>query len=93
MKFKLKYTRKNDCLTGVKCADNENMHKETKHFLITNMRKTGQDIKLEPAWRKSTNNWNRTEHVQCCNTGSMKKKRNPTATDSFRNDKDKIIDK
>ena len=54
-------------LTGVDFADKENMYKETKHSLIEFMgylpegkSKTGQDIKLEPTWMRSTSIRNRT---------------------------------
>ena len=52
-------------LTGINFADKENMHKETKHSLLKCMgdltvgkARTGLDIKLEPAWRKSTSSSN-----------------------------------
>ena len=59
-------------------ANKENMYKETKHSLLKLMgdltvgkARTGLDIKLEPAWRKSTSSSNRTvqEGVQHCNSG------------------------
>ena len=77
-------------LTGVDFADKENMYKETKHSLLKLMgdltvgkARTGLDIKLEPAWRKSTSSSNRTvqEGVQHCNSGWMKKKLNPLGSD------------
>ena len=77
-------------LTGVDFADKENMYKETKHSLLKLMgdltvgkARTGLDIKLEPAWRKSTSSSNRTvqEGVQHCISGWMKKKLNPLGSD------------
>ena len=70
-------------LTGVNFTDNENIYIETKHSLIKCMcdlaggkARTGLDIHLEPAWRKSIGSSNRTEHVQCSNSGWAKKKLN-----------------
>ena len=64
------------------------MYMETKHFFIQFMEdiaegkaRTGLDIILEPAWRKSTSSSNRTEHVQRCNCGWVKKKYNPLGSD------------
>ena len=77
-------------LTGVNFADKENMYKETKLSslkfmgdLTVGKARTGLDIKLEPAWRKSTSSSNRTEQdrVQRCNIGWMKKKLNPLGSD------------
>ena len=77
-------------LTGMDFADKENMYKETKHSLLKLMgdltvgkARTGLDIKLEPAWRKSTSSSNRTvqEGVQHCNSGWMKKKLNSLGSD------------
>ena len=77
-------------LTCVNFADKENMYKETKHSLLKLMGdltvgkgRTGLDIKLEPAWRKSTSSSNRTvqDGVQHCNIGLMKKKLNALGSD------------
>ena len=66
--------------TGVDFADKENMYKETKHSLLKLMgdltvgkARTGLDIKLEPAWRKSASSSNRTvqEGGQHCKIGWM----------------------
>ena len=45
--------------------------------------RTGLDIKLEPAWRKSTSSSNTTvqDGVQRCNIGWMKKKLNTLGSD------------
>ena len=77
-------------LTGVDFADKENMYKETKHSLLKLMGdltvgkgRIGLDIKLEPAWRKSTSSSNRTvqDGVKHCNIGWMKKKLNTLGSD------------
>ena len=77
-------------LTGVDFADKENMYKETKHSLLKVMGDLtvgkgwiGLDIKLEPAWRKSTSSSTRTvqDGVQRCNIGRMKKKLNTLGSD------------
>ena len=43
--------------------------------------RTGLDIQLEPAWRKSTSSSARTVHAQRCNIGWMKTKLNPLYSD------------
>ena len=77
-------------LTGVDFADKENMYKETKHSLLKLMGdltvgkgRTGLDIKLEPAWRKSTSSSNRTvqDGAQRYNIWWMKKKLNTLGSD------------
>ena len=66
-------------LTGVNFADNENMYKETKpsliKFLGTSIDENDRfehDVKLVPAWRKSTSSSNKAGHIQRGNTGWMK---------------------
>ena len=75
-------------LTGVNFADKENMYKETKHSLIKFLGtltdendRFGHDVKLEPAWRKSTSSSNKAGHIQRGNIGWMKKKLNPLGSD------------
>ena len=75
-------------LTGVNLADKENMYKETTHSLIKFMgeltegkARTGQGVKLEPAWRKSTSSSNKAGYIQRGNNGWMKMKLNPLGSD------------
>ena len=77
-------------LTGVNFAEKEKMYVQTKHSLLklvgdstVGKGRTGLDIKLEPAWRKSTSSSNRTvqDGVQRCNSGWMKKKLNTFGSD------------
>ena len=76
-------------LTGVGFAVKENMYKETTHSLLKLMgdltvgKGRTVDIKLEPAWRKSTRSSNRIvqDGVQRCNIGWMKKKLNTLGSD------------
>ena len=77
-------------LTGVNLADKENMYKETKHSLLKFMgeltegkARTGQGVKLEPAWRKFTSSTNKAGYIQRGNNGNgwMKKKLNPLGSD------------
>ena len=77
-------------LTGVDFADKENMYKETKYSLLKFMgdmtvgkARTGLDIQLEPACRKSTSSSIRTVQygVKRCNSRWMKKKLNTLGSD------------
>ena len=75
-------------LTGVNFADKENMYKQTKHALIKFMggltkeeAETGQNVRLEPAWKKSASSSYRKGCAQHGNIGLVKKKLNPVGPD------------
>ena len=74
-------------LTGVNFAEKENMYLQTKHSLIKFMgdlteekARMGPDVRLEPAWRKSTSNSFR-KGCDHRNIGCVKKKLNPVGLD------------
>ena len=66
-------------LTGVNFADKEHVYGNQTFFMqfmediAEGKARTGLDINLEPAWRKSTSSSKRTEHVQRCNSGWVKR--------------------
>ena len=74
-------------LTGVNFADKMSMYKQTKHALIKFMgglreeAETGQDVKLQPAWKKSASSSYRKGCAQHPNIGWVKKKLNPVGPD------------
>ena len=75
-------------LTGVNFAEKENMYQQTKHSLIKFMGDltedkagTGSNIRLEPAWKKSSSSSYRKRCGQHCKIGWMKKKLNPLGSD------------
>ena len=74
-------------LTGVNLDNKDNMYEEAKHSLIKfgdlmeEQPGTGPDVRLEPAWKKTSINSYRKGSVQNCSNEMMKKKRNPLGFD------------